>query len=203
MGTTTSSSGPLKKLLLTRVLTKIKSPAYIYHLFLCPESFAFSYKLCGSFLSTTRPSTGEQWPKLSLWQSQYAMILSVVECGWIDPCVCCTVGDLPRLLCCWRSLRNVDGLIHVFVCWRSLGKLRWRARVSGSPHATSFSRYLREFPHFQKKLRLAFINICEPLIEGDRSKLRIANVFWVRCHLKSQIEKGKQRLKGLKDCNTP
>ena len=43
------------------------------------------------------------------------MILSVVECGWIDPCVCCTVGDLPRLLCCWRSLRNVDGLIHVFV----------------------------------------------------------------------------------------
>ena len=37
------------------------------------------------------------------------------ECGWFDPCVCCAVGDQPRRLCCWRSLGNVDGLIHVFV----------------------------------------------------------------------------------------
>ena len=118
---------------------------------------------------------------LCCWRSPKRFVVLEIswECGWFDLFVCCVVGDLPRRLWRWRSLGNVVGLIHVFVhCLLEISwKLRCRARASGSPHATSFSRYLREFPHSQKKLRLAFINIFEPLIEGDRSKLRIAYVF--------------------------
>ena len=52
------------------------------------------------------------------------------ECGWFDPCVClleisrdvCGVRDIPRRLWCWRSLGNVDGLIHVFVVLLEISK---------------------------------------------------------------------------------